>query len=154
MVAGQAKDDAVLDASNIARRLWIGGRPPFDRDIPDVDMLVLCAREHQPQPIAFHGLVYRCPLVDDHLDLSSISRALLAAHTVARVLLQKKTVLVTCSQGRNRSALVAGMALGYVTKMTADQIVELVRARRKISGVLSNEAFVGYLRKYVDGKRR
>ena len=26
--------DQKLDASNVATRLWIGGRPPFDRDLP------------------------------------------------------------------------------------------------------------------------
>ena len=142
-----------LDASNIAPRLWMGGRPPFDRDLPKLDVLVLCARELQPAQTAFHGLVYRCPLVDDHLELDAISRALVCAHTVAQIILQKKTVLVTCSQGRNRSGLVVGFALGYLTRMTAEQIVEHIRRRRKTNGVLSNEAFVGYLQKYVDGKR-
>ncbi len=151
--APEAKPIA-LDANNIAPRLWIGGEPPLDHDLPRIDMLVLCAREIQPAKTAFHGIVYKVPLIDDVLPLGMVSQAMLAAHTVARALLQKKTVLVTCSHGRNRSALIAGLALGYVTRMTADQIVELIRQRRKTSGVLSNEAFVGYLRKYIDGKRR
>ncbi len=143
----------MLDASNIAPRLWMGSKPPFDRDLPKVDMLVLAARELQPASAAFHGQIYRCPLIDDHLELDSIARALQCAHTVAKFLLQKKTVLVTCSQGRNRSGLITGLALGYITRMKADEIVDLIRARRKTSGVLSNEAFVGYLRKYIDPKR-
>ena len=143
-----------LDASNIAPRLWMGSKPPFDRDLPKVDLLVLAAREVQPTQLAFHGTVYRCPLVDDHLELGAIAQALQCAHTVAQVLLQKKTVLVTCSQGRNRSGLITGLALGYVTRMTGDQIIELIRSRRSVSGVLSNQAFCGYLRKYIDGDRR
>lgn len=144
----------MLDASNIAPRLWMGGKPPFDRDLPRIDVLALCARELQPAQVAFHGHVLRCPLIDDHLDKTMISRALMTAHTVAQCLLQRKSVLVTCSQGRNRSGLIVGLALGYITRMTADQLVDLIRTRRRISGVLSNEAFVEYLRRYVDGKRK
>lgn len=145
-----------VDASNIAPRLWMGSRPPIDRDLPKIDLLVLAAREFQPTKaqMVFHGSVYHCPLVDDHLELADIASALQCAHTVAQVLLQKKSVLVTCSQGRNRSGLITGLALGYVTRMTGDQIIDLIRSRRSGTGVLSNQAFCGYLRKYIDGDRR
>src|SRR5690349_1357478 len=71
--------DQKLDASNVATRLWIGGRPPFDRDLPGFDLLVLCARELQPDHVAFHGTVIRCPLRDDILDHPELTRAVLTA---------------------------------------------------------------------------
>ncbi len=143
-----------LDASNIAPRLWMGGKPPFDKDLPKIDMLVLAARELQPQQVAFHGSVYRCPLVDDYLELDDIGRALMCAHTVATMLLAKKSVLVTCSAGKNRSGLITGLALGYIVpRMTSDDIIRLIRLRRGIPGVLANPAFLGYLKKYIDGKK-
>lgn len=154
MVDQPAMEQVRLDASNIAPRLWMGAKPPFDRDLPKIDILVLAARELQPAKTAFHGALYHCPLVDDHLELTDIARALQCAHSVAAALLAKQSVLVTCSQGRNRSGLITGLALGYITRMTADQIIDHIRRRRTTSGVLSNQAFVEHLRKYIDGDRR
>lgn len=145
--------ERALDASNIAPRLWMGAEPPFDLDLPKVDVLVLCAQELQPARLAFHGTVLRCPLIDDYLEQSDIARALMTAHRVATLLVQNLRVLVTCAQGKNRSGLITGFALGHVTRMSADQIIELIKKRRNVSGVLSNQAFVGYLQKYVGDRR-
>lgn len=139
-----------LDAHNISRGLWMGGVPPYDRDLPKVDALFLCAREHQPARLAFHGIVYRCPLIDDYLEPSQITQALMAGHAAAQLIAARKTVLITCSMGRNRSGLVTGFALGYLTRMPSADIVTLIRARRKIEGVLSNPAFVEYLKRYLN----
>lgn len=144
---------ATLDASSVARRLWIGAAPPFDRDLPDFDVLVLTALEHQPTEPAFHGVVVRCPLVDGPLAPPEITRALTCGKSVAKALADGRRVLVTCHAGRNRSALVAGLGLGLVTRMTADQIVELIRARRR-QDALSNPYFVKILKTYVPGPTR
>lgn len=143
----------VLEASNVARRLWIGSVPPFDRDLPEFNVLVLCAYEHQPSELGFKGQVVRCPIDDGSPSPREVKLALAAGREVARALVEGKTVLSTCHAGRNRSALVAGLGLGLVTRMTADQIVELIRARRSPSA-LSNPHFVKILRAYVPGPRR
>ena len=144
--------DEPLDASNVAKRLWIGARPPFDRDLPQFDILVLCAEELQPERVAFHGIVVRCPLPDAQLDDFQTQRALVTGKKVAKALAEGRTVLVTCYMGRNRSALVAGLGLGLVTRMSGDTIVSLIRARRG-EGALSNTHFVKMLRQYVPKRR-
>lgn len=154
LAMGKTAQAQPIDASNITPRLWMGGVPPFDQDLPKVDALVLAAREHQPAGLQFHGFVYRCPLVDDHLEKAELLSAMMCAQTTAQLLLAGKTVLVTCAQGRNRAGLIAGFALGYVTRLTADEIIDLIRKRRKLGGVLANDAFCGYLRKYIDGGRK
>jgi protein-tyrosine phosphatase len=134
-----------LDASAISRRLWVGSVPPFDRELPDFQMLVLCAYEHQPKPadIAFQGSVVRCPILDDTPTPWEKQRVLDAARQVATALSAKQTVLVTCHAGRNRSALVAGLSLCMVTRASGAQIVEVLRSRRP--NALTNPHFVGLL---------
>jgi hypothetical protein len=52
--------------------------------------------------------------------------------------------------GRNRSALVAGIGLGVVSKMSGLQIIELIRQRRH-PDCLSNPHFVTMLRTLLPG---
>ncbi len=137
-----------LDASRIANRLYVGGKPPFDRDLPEIDVLVLCAEEIQPQRPAFHGRVIHCPLPDAALDQPALVRALTTGRAVADELVAGKRVLVTCAMGINRSALVACLALGLVTEMTPQQLVANVRAKRNPK-CLSNEHFVKILGRYL-----
>jgi protein-tyrosine phosphatase len=138
----------VLDASNIARRLWVGSVPPFDRVLPEFDLLVLCAREIQPPEIAFRGTVLRCPIPDAVLAPRELSRTLVTGRSVATALLGGRRVLVTCAAGRNRSALVAGLALGLATTMPPPDIVALIRQRRS-TDCLSNPFFVDVLNRYL-----
>ncbi len=137
-----------MDASNIVRRLWIGGVPPFDRPLPDFDVLVLCAQELQPRQVGFQGQTIRIPLPDAALDNPDLRRALIGGRQVAEALAQGRRVLVTCAQGRNRSALVAGLAMGLRYRMTADQVVTMIRARRR-PDCLTNTHFVGYLERFI-----
>jgi protein-tyrosine phosphatase len=143
-----ASSDQRMDASNIATRLWVGGRPPFDRDLPEFDLLVLCAQELQPVHVEFHGRCLRCPIPDGQLDHQELTRAVLAAKEVGDALLSGNRVLVTCAAGLNRSALVAGMALARATTMTADQIIERIRQRRD-PRALYNVHFQEILRRLV-----
>lgn len=141
-----------LDASNVARRLWIGGCPPFERDLPQFDILVLCAEEIQPAHVAFHGIVVRCPIIDGKLDDWQTELALRTGKMVAGHLVAGRTVLVTCAMGLNRSALVTGLGLGLVTKMSATTIIDLIRARRS-PDALGNHHFCSMLQRYVPGRR-
>lgn len=140
--------DHALDASNVATRLWIGGRPPFDRDLPDFDILVLCAQEIQPGQMAFHGQVLRCPVPDGALDHAELTRVVLTARAVGDALVAKKRALVTCSAGINRSALVAALAIGRVTRMAPDAIISLIRQRRSPQA-LFNTHFQDIIRRLV-----
>lgn len=137
-----------LDASNVAVRLWVGGVPPFDEDLPNFDVLVLTAREHQPQQVAFHGVTIRCGIPDGHLDHQEVARAVNGARATANSLVRGKRVLVTCAAGLNRSVFVAALALARLTRMTADQIIELMRDRRHPTA-LYNQHFCDLLRTFV-----
>jgi protein-tyrosine phosphatase len=125
-----AAADQSLDASNIMPRLWVGARPPADRDLPQFDVLVLCAAEYQPNPVAFHGQVLRCPIPDAPLTDHQVAHALMVARAVAAALAGGRRVLVTCVAGLNRAALVAALALALATRMGADELVQLMRERR------------------------
>lgn len=137
-----------LDASNIFTRLWVGGEPPLDRDLPDFDLLVLCAREIQPEQIAFRRTVFRCPLPDSRLNIHELTAAVLAGKAVGDALLARNRVLVTCAMGFNRSAFVASLALARITRMRAHEILALIRAKRNPSA-LSNPYFCQALRSIV-----
>jgi len=137
-----------LDASNITRRLWIGGKPPLDRDLPEFDVLVLCAKEIQPDEVAFARQLIRCPLPDATLNNQELARAFVTARKVGEALVAHKRVLITCAMGINRSALVASLGLGLVTRMSADGLVRLMRTRRH-PGCLSNDHFRAILGRYV-----
>jgi protein-tyrosine phosphatase len=137
-----------MDTSNITRRLWVGAAPPFDRDLPDFDVLVLCAREIQPERLAFHGVVVRCPIADGVLDNHEVVRVLVSARVVATALATRRRVLVTCADGRNRAPLVASMALARLTRMSSDDLVRLMRARRHPEA-LSNAYFRELLSRIV-----
>ncbi len=121
---------STLDASQVFNRLWVGARPPFDRDLPDFDVLVLCAQELQPERVAFHGMTVRCPIPDGRLEPRQIARVLMTSRTVTEALTAGQRVLVTCSAGINRSPLVASLALARMTRMSADELVLLMRRTR------------------------
>lgn len=137
----------MLDASPVTKRLWIGGQPPFDRDL-DFDVLVLCAQELQPKQLGFTKTLIRCPLPDAHLANDELRRALLSAKKVAAELAKGKKVLVTCFAGRNRSALVSGLAMGLVHHMNSDDIITRIRALRN-PNALSNTHFQEILRRFI-----
>jgi len=142
-----------MDCSNVATRLWVGAAPPMDRDLPTFDTLVLCAQEIQPERLAFHGLVIRAPLPDDALSNAELARALLASKAVADALVRRERVLVTCAQGLNRSAFVAALALGRLTRMSAREIIVHIRLRRH-PNALFNPHFQEILRQLIgDGRK-
>lgn len=140
------------DATVIAPRLWIGSQPPFDVDLPRIDTLVLCAQELQPEALAFHGPVLRCPIPDAELDAAQVRTVAQAAVSVAKSIVLGQRVLVTCRMGLNRSALVVALALHQLTTMDADQVVEHIRRQRN-AAALSNAHFVTIIEQIVgDGR--
>lgn len=116
-------------------------------------MLVLCAQELQPKVLAFQKYILRCPIPDGALTRAETTLALGTGRAVANALLRGKTVLVTCAMGINRSALVAALALGLITTLSADQLVAVLRARRNPL-CLSNAGFRDVLQRYIGQGRR
>lgn len=145
-------DHEQLDANCVAKRLWVGSKPPFDRDLPQFQTLVLCAAEIQPPTLGFRGHVLRARLRDDYPTIHEIKIALTNGREVAKHLAAGKTVLVTCSAGRNRSALVAGLAIGLLTTMSATEIMAQIRQHRDPS-CLYNQGFQQVLEKYIGAGR-
>mgnify|MGYP002346089421 CR=1 FL=1 len=146
-------DDAPLNASLVYDRLWVGGKPPFDRPLKGFSMLVLCAREVQPVQVAFQGKVIRPAIDDAHLSKNEARRVLYASTKVAGELAAGGRVLSTCYMGWNRSALVAGLALLRLTRMKPGDVVVLVR-RARGEDALSNPHFVEMLERFYELKRR
>jgi protein-tyrosine phosphatase len=142
-----------MDASNVATRLWVGAAPPFDRDLPTFDTMVLCAAELQPERVAFHGLLIRCPIPDDALNQVELTRVLLASMAVANSIARGDRVLVTCAQGLNRSALVAALALHRLTRMSSRELIVHMRLRRH-PNALFNPHFQEILHRLVGNGRR
>jgi protein-tyrosine phosphatase len=142
------------DASAISPRLWVGAKPPFDRDLPNIDLLVLCALELQPERLAFHGRVIRCPIPDAALGPKEAKMAAMASVMVARAVSQGQRVLVTCHMGLNRSALVAALTLGHLTTMNSQQIIDHIRKHRN-QKALNNAHFQKMIHRIVgDGRPR
>jgi len=140
------------DASAISPRLWIGAKPPFDRDLPTVDLLVLCAVELQPERLAFHGRVLRCPLPDSELDVGQAKMALAASVVVAKTIAQGQRALVTCAAGLNRSALVVAFTLGHLTTMDSERVIAHIRKHRR-PDALNNRHFQKFIHRVIgDGR--
>jgi protein-tyrosine phosphatase len=136
----------------VSPRLWIGAKPPFDKDLPGVDLLVLCATEVQPGQLAFHGAVLRCPIPDAELDAAQARLVMQTSVAVAKAIVSGQRVLVTCRMGLNRSALVIALALHQLTTMSGEEIVEHIRRQRSQSA-LSNQHFVAIIERVVgDGR--
>jgi protein-tyrosine phosphatase len=97
-----------------------------------VDVIVFTAEEYQPDATAFPGVrVRHCPFDDTRVPSDrDIGTAWSCAEAVARDMRRGRRVLVTCRMGRNRSALVAALALHLVTGESGAEVFRLVRSRR------------------------
>ncbi len=99
----------------------------------------------QPDSRHFPSVRVVRPAFDDAELTEDLKRtAVAAAHEVAAALIAGDRVLVTSNQGRNRSGLVAALALLLVTSMDGPTVVNHIRASRP--GALMNPHFVEWLR--------
>ena len=95
-----------------SRLLAQGSAPPAVPGIP-FDVIVLAAEEYQPQLPGYE--VMHVPLDDGPPpDKPTRVRIRSAARTIAEHVYFGKRVLVTCWQGRNRSGVLAGLALVHL----------------------------------------
>lgn len=130
--------------------LWIGAEPPCGPAIgTHFDVLVLAAKEIQDCK-GYPGVkkVMKVPLDDDGVPPTpeEIFLAYQAGINVAILIAKRKMVLSTCHLGKNRSALVASLAMRNLG-WPADKTIREVRKARG-SEALGNKWFEEIVRKY------
>lgn len=138
-----------LDVTQIVPGLWMGSKPETGHAVSKAGfgLLVLCADQYQPPASHFPGVkVIHAPLDDSDIRLrphdEATARA--AAKRVADAMRTGSEVLVTCWAGRNRSGLVACLAL---LDHAHDPIWGVRHIRERRAGALTNESFVDLLTK-------
>ena len=122
-------------ASPVTKTLWMGGHPPVGAGLAEygIDALVLAAKEFQPAAELFPDiLVHHAPMDDTYAGMphGDADRAVQAALQTAKWLKEGKRVLSTCWQGRNRSGVIAALALMLHEKKTPEEAISLIRASR------------------------
>lgn len=136
-----------IDANRLARRLWIGSRPPLGDALVrrGFDVLVLCAEEYQPRSTQFRGLhaVLHAGIDDAVPSERELERAINAAIRTNVHIDRGRRVLVTCMAGLNRSALTCALVLHLRYGLDGREVVEAVRQRRR--GAFTNQHFVRFL---------
>ena len=103
--------------------------PPFVRGIP-FDVIVLAAMEYQDPELPGYTVI-RIPLDDSGPPQSKVDRMRIrhtASEIADRVSLRER-VLVTCMQGRNRSGVLAGLALRHLGLPGAEAVRRIRLAR-------------------------
>lgn len=114
---------------------------PLGHD-PRYDALVLCAEEVQFTPrTRVKPPIHHLPLRDEEVQLTLRAREATAAtaRRVARRVLLRQRVLVTCAMGLNRSGLVSALALRALGLEPAEAVSLVRRARGPLA--LSNAVF-------------
>jgi protein-tyrosine phosphatase len=119
-----------------------GSAPPVGVRLP-FDVIVLAAEEYQPDLPGYE--VVRLPIDDARPDAGTRARIRTVAEEIALYVRAGKRVLVTCFQGRNRSGVLAGLALVELGATTPQQAVRRIRMNR--TGALTNP----YFRTMVEG---
>jgi protein-tyrosine phosphatase len=117
-----------MDVTHLAERLWIGA---FDASLLSrFDVVVMCAplRNEERAPCA--KLRY-FPFADDIQEPSLTElQTIGAASTLVASLFRSGEVVVACREGKNRSGLVAALALRRAYGWTGEQARDFVRKRR------------------------
>ena len=130
--------------------LWVGEEPPAGSTIGQhFDVLVLAAVEIQDHT-KYPGVsrIMKVPLDDNGSPPTKdeVYLAYLGGIDVAKHLLQHRMVLSTCYMGKNRSSLVAGLALRNLN-WEADKVIKAIRKARG-SDALCNTWFEEIIRTY------
>jgi len=138
-----------IDAHRIMKGLYQGAFPKSPQLLARAgfDVVVFCAKEHQPAQSRFPNVysIY-CPLNDDGSPMrpEEWEWAQRTAHIVADLRRDGAKILVSCAMGINRSGLVSALTVHDLTGLPGSQCVEFVRSRRP--GALTNSYFVRALR--------
>lgn len=117
----------------------------------EVDLIVLCAEEFQPEKKLFAPssltVIYAPNDDSDVVTKEQLIIAVRAAREVAKAYLEGKRVLVTCMAGRNRSGLVTAIACCLLYGVSGNKAKRVVQARRKGAPALTNPLFNRFLSK-------
>ncbi len=150
---GSGRADRIAYFPETGGELWQGGFPArgnLGRE--GVSLLILCAKELQPDTVAEAREHFGCdvalaPLNDVESGPTSaeIALATAAAREAVRHIRRGGRVLSSCAMGRNRSSLCTAIILMMLTKMSGDDAVRAIRACR--AETLTNRGFVGFLRR-------
>lgn len=127
--------------SEIEPGLWMGGCPPREApDFADAILDVFARQEYERGTTPYRGepLLDFAGLPDPDL-LDSL------VHWVHEHRAERRTVLVHCEAGQNRSGLVTGLYLIRFRGYRPDSALELIREKRG-PNALRNGSFVKYLR--------
>lgn len=137
--------DPRIEASEVAPGLFVGSAPT-PGPVRGIHTLVLAAQEYQPNSKLFPGVEVLHAGIDDTSrppDRDEISKVVAAAYVVDQRLRRNRTVLVTCAMGRNRSALVAALAMCGRYGMPPSESIKRIRAAR--GRAMENPYFVELL---------
>ncbi len=135
-----------FESTRIHHGLHVGSRPQPETSLQDhdFDVAVFVAFENQPVLDAYPGVEVRCsPLQETGWSEEDEASADTTARAIAEHVRNNKTVLVTCMYGRNRSALVAALALHHLFGWSGLACMEWVRRMRK--NTLNNHRMNDYL---------
>jgi hypothetical protein len=145
----------MLDATQLAPLLWMGSKPRRGYHVAHAgfDVLCLCAAEYQPHLRDFPGLhcIIHAPLHDGELDSEAINIATSAAVDIHDYVIHGDRALITCGAGRNRSGLVAALALHLISRADLlDCVLHIKRHRIGSDGeeALTNPHFLAFLRAF------
>jgi len=136
--------------SYVADDLAVGGILAYaDLDFGRFDLALQCAYELAGKPVDKHrGVIVHNFRLDDTKDERAHAGQLLEVHRAVGLLTQARRqglrVLVTCAQGRNRSAMVAAEYL-IQSGNRADDVIRKIQERRANS--LTNPTFVAWLKR-------
>jgi hypothetical protein len=136
-----------LEASFIAPNVWMGSRPPIGGAVARAGfrVLALCAMEWQPPADCYPDVeVLRIALNDAELGREDARAACRVAARLYERVRQGQKVLITCSQGRNRSGLITAMTLAGLTGCSGEKAIRAVRGRRNspFGPALTNDHYV------------
>jgi hypothetical protein len=110
----------------IDRRLWIGPTLSPNHEIAQIDMIVLCAAEIQPDLPLFLGKIVRCPLLKGTLEGDQVRAALAASVVVANEIKAGSRVLVTCDDTLRRCSFVVALSMCHLTAMGHEKIIDVL----------------------------
>ena len=139
-----------LDFNEVFPGVCVGADPPPGGMVREAgfDLLVLTAWQRQHGPELFPGLeVCHAPLTDDAFQIvdGDWERARAAAERVVVAQYSGKRSLITCVEGRNRSGLVAAIALATMRGNGGQDAIDMVQRTRP--GSLYNWHFQEALRR-------
>lgn len=137
------------EATRLMPRFYLGSAPSHQARFT---YIALCAAEYQPESLGL-ALLQRIPLHDDETEIDEAVEEYLwnNAKKIAAAWTSGHRVLVSCIAGRNRSALMATLAISIVSGQSPKFVAQQVRkARIDELGVhaLQNPVFWQFLQDY------